>query len=504
MSLMGFFWRDFFSYCEKFRIRPRQAFANHLIIKRVPLIMAPRQRILIVDDERFIRMALGEALRSWNYETLEAQSVVEATKVFEDEEPPIVLLDIDLPDGSGLDVLNEIKERRPETIVVMVTGNVDVPNVVAALRGGAHDFIGKPVKLEELRVTLRNAVEVQELRREVKRTRIERSRKFSFAEIIGESAALQKAIELARRVAESDVPSILLHGETGTGKDLFAKAIHYASERANAPYLAINCAALPATLIESELFGYEKGAFTDAKQRKEGLFEQAQGGTIFLDEIGEMELSLQAKLLRILEEGAFRRVGGLKDLPLNVRIIAASNKDLKKAGEEGSFRLDLYFRLSVIQIDIPPLREREDDVLLLAQHFIEKANLKRRGRTLSGLSRDVAALFKNYRWTGNVRELRNVIERASILEDSVQVTTVHLPADLIGGSVSLAGGGSSGIALPPNGIPLETVEFELAKQAMARTGGNLTRAAQLLDISRDQLRYKLKKSGDYDALRASD
>ena len=465
--------------------------------------MPAGEKILIVDDDRFVRMALGEALRSWNYETLEAENVAEARKVFGDEEPAFVLLDIDLPDGSGLDVLNDIKEKKPETIAVMITGSVDVPNTIAALRGGAHDFIGKPIKLEELRVTLRNAVETQTLRREVKQARIERSRGFSFSEILGESALFKKAIDLAQRVAASDVPSILLHGETGTGKDLFARAIHYASERANAPYLAINCAALPATLIESELFGYEKGAFTDAKQRKEGLFEQAQGGTIFLDEIGEMELALQAKLLRVLEEGAFRRVGGLKDIPLNVRIIAASNKNLKKTSEEGGFRLDLYFRLSVIQIDIPPLRDRGDDTLLLAQYYIDKANQKRRGKILQGLAPDVISIFKSYRWTGNVRELRNVIERASILEDGDTVTTAHLPVDLAGGGLPMDGKNPAGIALPPNGIPLETVEFELAKQAMARTGGNLTRAAKLLDISRDQLRYKLKKSGGYDTATAN-
>lgn len=464
--------------------------------------MAANEKILIVDDDRFITMALGEALRSWNYETVEARNVAEAIKLFEEEEPTISLLDIELPDGSGLDVLTEIRKKDPEAITVMVTGSVDVPNAVAALRGGAYDFIGKPVKLEELRITLRNAIETKALRREIKRTRIERSRGFSFSEIIGESQSLRRSIDLAERVAASDVMSILLHGETGTGKDLFAKAIHYGSDRSHAPYLAINCAALPATLIESELFGYEKGAFTDAKQRKEGLFEQAQGGTIFLDEIGELELSLQAKLLRVLEENCFRRVGGLKDIPLDVRIIAASNKDLKKASEEKSFRLDLYFRLSVIQIDIPPLRDRGDDIILLAQHYIDRVNQKRRGQKLKGLSPEVVRVFRNYRWTGNVRELRNVIERASILEDSDVVTMTHLPADMVRGSFDFDTAASAGIVLPQSGIALETVENELAKQAMARTGGNLTQAAKLLDISRDQLRYKLKKSGDYDSATA--
>ena len=455
-------------------------------------------RMLIVDDEPGVRFALSEALRSWGYDSLQAGTVAEAIKLFSEEHPAVALLDIDLPDGSGLDIMNEIKEQQPETVVIMITGNVNVPNVLTALRGGAHDFIGKPIHLEELRITLRNALETRELRREVQLARRERVQAFGFEQILGESAPMKKAMELARRVAGSDVTAILLQGETGTGKDLFARAIHQSSERVNAPYLAINCAALPATLIESELFGYEKGAFTDAKQKKEGLFEQAQGGTIFLDEIGEMELSLQAKLLRVLEEATFRRVGGLKDLPLDVRIVAASNQNLKKAGEEGTFRLDLFFRLSVIQVDIPPLRERGNDILLLAQHYIDKANLKRRGKQLKGLSPEVAAIFKNYRWSGNVRELRNVIERASILEDGEFVTAAHLPADMIG--VHTFGPGTeSGVILPAEGIPLETVEFELARQALARTGGNLTRAAKLLDISRDQLRYKLRKAGDLTA-----
>jgi len=454
--------------------------------------------MLVVDDEPSVRFVLCEALGTWGYESVAAGSVAEAINVFAEERPAVALLDIDLPDGSGLDILNEIKKQQPETVVVMITGNVNVPNLLTALRGGAYDFIGKPIHLEELRVTLRNALETRDLRREVQRARKERSDAFGFEQILGKSARMKAAIELARRVAASDITAILLQGETGTGKDLFARAIHQASERANAPYLAINCAALPATLIESELFGYEKGAFTDAKQRKEGLFEQAQGGTIFLDEIAEMELGLQAKLLRVLEEGEFRRVGGLRDLPLDVRIVAASNQNLKKAGEAGTFRLDLFFRLSVIQIDIPPLRDREDDVLLLARHYIENANLKRAGRELKGLSPEVASIFRSYGWTGNVRELRNVIERSSILEDGDFVSAAHLPADMIGG-LSGHGTGNNSVVLPADGIPLETVEFELARQAMARTGGNLTRAAQLLDISRDQLRYKLRKSGDLPA-----
>jgi two-component system, NtrC family, response regulator AtoC len=459
-----------------------------------------QEKILIVDDDRSIRWALNQAVESWGYETAQAGSVAEAIEAFQAEEPDVVLLDIDLPDGSGLDVLNSIKEQHPETIVVMITGNVSVPNTITALRGGAHDFIGKPVKLEELRITLRNGLETKSLRRELKQVRRERATSFSFEQIIGESRALRKAAELAKRVAASDVNAVLLQGESGTGKDLFARAIHYASERADAPYVAINCAALPANLIESELFGYEKGAFTDAKSRKEGLFEQAKGGTIFLDEIGEIEISLQAKLLRVLEENTFRRVGGLKDLPLDARIIAASNRDLKAESEAQKFRLDLYYRLSVIQIDIPPLRDRGDDVLLLAANYIERANQKRRNqKQLRGLRPEVAEIFKKYDWKGNVRELRNVIERASILEDGEFITTEFLPADLTPNASTLASAASASTLnfnLPADGISLEEVELQLARQAVERTGGNLTQAAKLLHISRDQLRYKLKKTDE--------
>lgn len=462
-----------------------------------------RTTVLVVDDEPSVRFALAEALKSWGHEPIEAARASEALARLESERPSIVLLDIDLPDGSGLDVLEEIKRKYPETIVIMITGNVNVPNAITALRGGAYDFIGKPIHLDELQITLRNALETRVLRAEVNRSRRERGLAFSFDQIIGGSEAMQRAKELAERVAKSDVSSILLQGETGTGKDLFARAIHHASDRAEFPYLAINCAALPATLIESELFGYEKGAFTDARQRKEGLFEQAQGGTIFLDEIGEMELSLQAKLLRVLEEGSFRRVGGLRDLPLNVRIIAASNQDLKKAGEENRFRLDLYFRLSVIQIDIPPLRDRGRDVLDLAARYLELANEKPRATKLRGLAHETEEIFLSYRWPGNVRELRNVIERASILEEGELVTAGHLPIDMLGSRSGSENGEEYSLVLPDGGIPLEEVEIQLARQALKRTSGNLTRAARLLDISRDQLRYKLKKAGDedYQALR---
>ena len=456
----------------------------------------------MVDDDRAIRWTLGEALRSWSFVPLEAGSVAEALTQFSAETPAAVLLDIDLPDGSGLDVLRQIKAERPEAVVIMITGNVLIDNTIAALRGGAYDFISKPIGLEELRVTIRNGLEAHQLRREVDQVRRERAQQFAFEQIVGQSPAMQKMLSLAAKVAESEVSSVLLQGESGTGKDLVAKAIHYGSRRAERPFVAINCAALPATLIESELFGYEKGAFTDAKARKEGLFEQAEGGTLLLDEIGELELSLQAKLLRVLEEGAFRRVGGLKDIPLDVRVIAASNRDLKSESEGGRFRLDLYYRLSIIQIDIPPLRERGDDMLLLAQHYIDTigARLKLK-RKITGLSPEVVSVFRRYGWPGNVRELRNVIERALILEDSELITSEYLPGGLTGQPSIVTGSGSGGdsrsssvqFLLPGGGISLEDVEMSFVKQAIERSEGNQTRAAELLGISRDQLRYRLKK-----------
>lgn len=431
---------------------------------------------------------------------IEAGTVAAAVAQFEGELPAAVLLDIDLPDGSGLDVLRQIKQERPEAIVIMITGNVQIESTISALRGGAYDFIGKPISLEELRVTIRNGIEANQLRREVEHVRKERAREFNFRQIIGESPAMKKMLGLAAKVAESDVSSVLLQGESGTGKDLVAKAIHYGSERADKPFIAINCAALPATLIESELFGYEKGAFTDAKARKEGLFEQAEGGTLLLDEIGELELALQAKLLRVLEEGAFRRVGGLKDIPLDVRVLAASNRDLKTESEAGRFRLDLYYRLSIIQIDIPPLRERGDDVLLLTQHYIETIGSRLRLRKkITGLSPEVAEVFRGYSWPGNVRELRNVIERTLILEDSDTITTEYLPGSLMGpvrkdgGRTTQSDRDSVQFALPSEGISLDEAELSFVQQAIERSGGNQTRAAELLGISRDQLRYRLKK-----------
>jgi DNA-binding NtrC family response regulator len=473
--------------------------------KKEKNLKTQQERILVVDDEKMIRWSLGEALRGWGFEAIEAATAGAGLAAFESETPAAVLLDINLPDGSGLDVLRKLRQRQPEAVIIMITANVLVDETIAALRGGAYDFIGKPINLEELHVAIRNGIEASRLRREVNLIRRERSQQFSFDQIIGQSPAIREMLSMAQKVAESEVSSVLLQGESGTGKDLVAKAIHYHSNRAEGPFVAINCAALPGTLIESELFGYEKGAFTDAKARKEGMFEQAEGGTILLDEIGELELSLQAKLLRVLEEGAFRRVGGLKDIPFDARVIAASNRDLKKESEVGRFRLDLYYRLSVIQIDIPSLRERGDDVLLLTEHYIQSFSERLR-RRITGINSEVASAFRHYNWPGNVRELRNVIERAMILEDDEVITMKYIPRPVSGGRGAAepfhpdGSGHAELFKLPPGGVSLDQVEMSLVRQAIERSGGNQTKAAELLGISRDQLRYRLKKLEEANAV----
>ena len=474
-----------------------------------------KEKILVVEDDRPNRLSLAAALGVWGYEPVEAETVAGALAAHEAESPAAVLLDLELPDGSGFDVLKEVMRRQPEAVVIIITGSVEFGNAVEALRGGAYDFINKPVDLNELQVTIRNGIEARRMRRELGLVRREREREFGLDRIVGESPAVRGVLGLARKVAESEVSSVLLQGESGTGKDLIAKAIHYASRRADAPFVAINCAAIPAALIESELFGYEKGAFTDAKARKEGLFEQAEGGTLFLDEIGELELGLQAKLLRVLEEGSFRRVGGLKDVDLDVRVVAASNRDLKAEAGAGRFRLDLYYRLSVIQVDVPPLRERGGDVLLLADHFLAELGGRLR-KSARRLSPEVEDAFCRYSWPGNVRELRNVIERALILEEGDMVTAEHLPPGLARALGSEPAGPVEAVAppippraagpapdddgyvdslvrLPQGGIPLDRVEMSLIRQALAQSGGNQTKAAALVGITRDQLVYRLRK-----------
>jgi DNA-binding NtrC family response regulator len=458
--------------------------------------MAMAEKILIVDDDEGVRLTLSEALAGWDYTVFEAGDYAAATSVFERERPALLLVDVGLPDGDGLGLLEYVKRSQPNAVAIVTTAGAEADDTTAALTGGAYDFVAKPINLAELRVAIRNGLEARDLRCEIARIRRERPHCRGFEGIVGESPPIRQVIELARKVALSDTTSVLLQGESGTGKDVLARAIHYASSRADEPFVPINCAAIPASLLESELFGYERGAFTDAKQRKEGLFEQARDGTLFLDEIGDLDRSLQTKLLRVLEEGAFRRVGGLKEIDFDVRVIAASNNDLRADADAGRFRKDLYYRLAVIQIEAPPLRERGDDVLLLARSFLDQFESIRSTRWT--LSQEAAEALKRYPWPGNVRELRNAIERAVILEEGDVITTRYLPVARPAPPVPkevppMLAASLLGMSLPPGGLSLESIELHFVREALTKCSGNQTRAAALLGISRDQLRYRLKR-----------
>lgn len=449
-------------------------------------------RVLIVDDEDLIRWSLHQKLTNWGYRSLEAPDGHTAIELAERETPDLILLDIQLPDKNGLEVLRVVRETNPKVVVIIMTAYGVLEDAVAALRLGAYDFVSKPLNFEELKSTLQNALEAVKLRQEVKHFRERDRKRFSFENIIGESDSIQEAVRLMKKVALSPATTILFQGETGTGKDLFAKAIHYHSTRGERPFLAINCAALPDNLVESELFGYEKGAFTDARQQKKGILELADGGTLLLDEIGEMPMGLQAKLLRVLEDHSFKRVGGVQDVKVDVRVIASSNRDLKKMIETETFRRDLFYRLNVITISLPPLRERGADVRLLCRHFIDEYN-ESFGKTITGLTPAAEATLNTYHWPGNVRELKNLIERAMILEDGPEIGADALPIDITATPAPVSDVELPELSIPVSGTSLERVEEELIRQALSRTSGNQTRAAKLLDISRDALRYKMKK-----------
>lgn len=390
-----------------------------------------------------------------------------------------------------MEVLERIKELDEEVIVIMVTALGVLETAVMAMRLGAYDYINKPFNLDELAIVIKKSLETQDLKREVAQLRSTQPKKFSIDQIIGQSDELQHVLSMIRKIAKSDAGTVLVQGESGTGKELVAKAIHYEGGRADKPFMAINCAAVPETLLESELMGHEKGAFTDAKNLKKGLFEMAHGGTVFLDEIGDMPQGIQAKLLRVLEDRTFRRVGGTKDIHVDVRIISATNKDLLAAIADKSFRNDLYYRLQVIPIFLCPLRERRSDILILAHSFIESFN-REFGKSVKGISEAAEKFLVEYDWPGNVRELRNVIERAIILENEEIMRLEHLPREL----VSKSGGSESGpleFNLPPEGIDIEDVERELIRQALDMSEGNQSKAAKKLNLGIDAFRYRMKK-----------
>jgi DNA-binding NtrC family response regulator len=409
---------------------------------------------------------------------------------------------------SGLEVLEQFKKNGDVRAVIMITADPQLDDVKTALKLGAYDFVGKPVDFDELHVAIKNALETSRLRNEVQALRGEVRRRTGYHEVIGTSPKMTELMSFVRKVASSEATTILIQGESGTGKDLIAKAIHYESSRQEKPFVAINCSAIPETLMEAELFGHEKGAFTDAKQMKKGLFEMADGGTLFLDEIGELSPLLQAKLLRVLEDQVIRRVGGVRDMQVDVRVIAASNRDLEKAVRESQFRQDLYYRLAIIAIFIPPLRDRREDILPLVDFFIERYSRKFR-KSVRGINDETRRLLLAHNWPGNVRELKNSIERAMILEDESLLRPAYLPFSVAesGGRTVFERTSSDGgqqlangrtlprLYIPEGGTSLEEMERSMVELAMRQANGNQTHAAKLLDISRDALRYKLKKFG---------
>ncbi|MCI0587268.1 MAG: sigma-54 dependent transcriptional regulator [Planctomycetes bacterium] len=451
-------------------------------------------RILVVDDEKMIRWSLRTRLEQAGYSVEEAETGEAALAAAGRETPDLVLLDIRLPDVSGEEVLKSLRAAAPDVPVVMMTAHASVEGAVAAIKQGAYDYLVKPFEVSDLLLTVGRALDASTLRREVSRQREQDRREFGVGNLVAESPAMKEVARMIRRVAQSEATTILLLGESGVGKGLVARALHCEGRSADRPFLNVTCTAIPETLLESELFGHERGAFTDARAQKKGLFELADGGTVFLDEIGDLSANLQAKLLRILEEKIFRRVGGTRDIQVAVRIIAATNKDLDAEVEAGHFRRDLYYRLKVIPIFIPPLRQRTEDVEPLARRFLLHFNGEFK-KSVGGFTPAAREALVAYPWPGNVRELRNAIERAVLLGDGDVLDVADLPLEIRGGHVPATPGedARAGFRLPAKGVVLEEVEKDLVRQALARANGNRARAARLLGINRAQIRYRIEK-----------
>lgn len=443
--------------------------------------------ILVADDEELIRWSLCEHLKGIGYTVVEAEDGMECLELVSSNVPDLILTDLKMPRMGGMEALRRIRERDLDVPVIVLTAHGAVQSAVEATRLGASAYLSKPFDLQEVAMAIEKVLEQHRLATEVRYLRQERSA--SYGRLLGSAPAMLRLFNTLRRLEDVDAPTVLVNGESGTGKDLIAHAIHEQGPRRAGPMMEVDCASLSETLIESELFGHERGAFTDARTLKRGLFEVARGGTIFLDEIGEMSLPMQAKLLRALENRQFKRVGGTATLQLDAGIIAATNRNLAEEVREGRFREDLYFRLNVIQFQVPALRERREDIPQLVDHFVTRFNKDFR-RTVQGVSKEAMAMLTDYHWPGNVRELRNVIERIVILEAHDIIEAPHLPPEIRFGRRNQS---PATFILPDEGVDLEAVERSLIEQAMDRTGGNQSAAARLLSISRYALRYRLEK-----------
>jgi DNA-binding NtrC family response regulator len=445
----------------------------------------PSPTILVVDDEQLIRWSLTSRLTDEGYRVFEAETAASALKRVR-EGVDLVLLDYRLPDSDGLAVLKQIKENDPDTLVIMLTAYSNVDTAVEAMRQGAYHYANKPFNMDEIVLLVEKALETTSLRREVRALRANQAQPYSLDRIVGDDESITTMRALLKKIATGPGSTVLLTGESGTGKDLAAKVIHYTSQRASKPFMNITCSALPETLLESELFGHERGAFTGADRQKRGLIEMADGGTVFLDEIGEMVPLLQAKLLRFLEEKSFKRVGGATDIKVDVRVIAATNRDLDEEVRKGHFRSDLYYRLNVVPIKLPPLRQRPQDIPGLVNFYVDLYNTEFRKR-IRQVSPSAMEKLQAYPWPGNVRELRNSVERAMLLADGDELTVENFA---IGASPGHAAGA---VELPAHGVDLEQWERSFVQQALERSGWNQTRAAQLLGLNRDQIRYRIEK-----------
>ncbi len=451
-------------------------------------------KILIIDDKELTVQFLKQNLTSSGYDVFAVHTGENGIDIYKEEIPDLVLLDLKLPGIDGIETLSKIKEIDSEALVIIMTAYGDITTAVKAIKTGAYDYLEKPFESDQVVHLLQNALETTKLKREVKRIREKQKGMYGFDNVVGKSKAMRNVFKIVKRIAQSNAGIILIHGESGTGKDVIARVIHYHSPIAENPFVEINCTSLPENLIESELFGHEKSAFTDAKAMKRGLFELADGGTVFLDEIGDMSISTQAKLLRVVEGKAFKRVGGLTDINVDVRIIGATNKNLAAAVKQGAFREDLYYRLMVIPVYLPPLRERRDDIIPLTKFFIDEFSKNIKGR-IKKISKEAEDLLIGYSWPGNVRELRNMLERISILETGDILMPEHLPEELKGKRIAQLDKGSPAFILSEDGISLESVERNLIKQALNMSMGNQSNASKLLSLSRDTLRYRMKKFG---------
>ncbi|HOE01037.1 MAG TPA: sigma-54 dependent transcriptional regulator [Kiritimatiellia bacterium] len=448
--------------------------------------MSQRPTILIVDDERHTREGLARALRG-DYAVAEAENGQRALEWLETHAADVILTDLRMPHMDGLQLLARLLGREPKPIVIMLTAYGNVETAVEAMKRGAYDFLAKPVNLDRLELLLTRALAERQLGVENQRLRAQLDSKYGFANIIGTSPAMQAVFDTIRHVAPTKA-TVLIQGESGTGKELVARALHQASPRREGPFVPVHCAALAPTLLESELFGHEKGAFTGAVERRRGRFEMADGGTLFLDEIGEIEPSLQVKILRVLEERAFERVGGSETVTVNVRLVAATNKDLRQLVADGKFREDLFYRLFVVNLTLPPLRERDGDIVLLTQHYL-KTLAAENGKSVPTLTAEAMDALTAYSWPGNVRELRNVIERMVVLNSTGKLNLDDVPATV------RQGAHDSGRDATRAGRVLRDAERQLIEDALRQHRGNRTKAAQHLGISRRTLHRKLNEFG---------